>query len=108
MIVAIPADEAGHAFVDRSGRLEAQIALDGADVGVGVADVPGLHREEPLLRLATAGLLDQLDHPAQLLGAVIAYIVEAVGRAAAAGFLLPLVPGRGVGAAHNPPKKVRA
>src|SRR4051812_48378077 len=90
-VAAIPIDEARDAFVDARLRLEAEVALDRADVRIGVAHVAGLHLAQPPLRLAAAGLLDQADHPGQLFGPVVADIVEAVRAAAAAGFLLAVV-----------------
>src|SRR3954452_2841083 len=91
MVAAKPFDEARHADIDRGGRMKAEVALDSGNIGEGILDVARLHRLEVAQRGTAAGLLDQLDHMAQLFGAMIADVVDAVWRAAAAGLFLAIV-----------------
>src|SRR5436305_15009026 len=60
VILAIPVDEAWNPFVDGRRRLEAEIALDRADIGEGFADVSGLHRLRVEQRFLAGRLLQAL------------------------------------------------
>ncbi|MEA3062984.1 MAG: hypothetical protein QOJ94_2765 [Sphingomonadales bacterium] len=57
VIGAVPFHEARNPFLDAGLRLEAEVALDGGDVGIGIADVAGLHRQQPPFRLSAARFL---------------------------------------------------
>src|SRR5215207_6650721 len=46
VILAIPGDEPGNALFDRSRWREADVALQRRDIGDGVFDVAGLHRQQ--------------------------------------------------------------
>ena len=61
----------------------------GADVGEGLRHVAGLHRQQLDAALRPQACSIRRDHPHQLLGAVIADIVEPVWRHAAAGLTAP-------------------
>ena len=91
MIVPVPIDEFRNTDVDGRGGFKSQVTLDGGNIGIGVADVARLHRQQDLFGGAAASLFDQLDHPAQFLGAAVADIVEAVRTHAAAGFFEPVI-----------------
>src|SRR3982751_4934395 len=91
VIGPVPLDEARNPDLYPGRRRITQVALDRADIGIGVAHVAGLHRQQPALGLSAAGLLEQVDHVGQLLGAVVADIVEPVRALAAAGLLQPVV-----------------
>src|SRR5688572_5612964 len=91
VITPVPVDELRNALVDRRGRVKTKIGPDCVDVGEGVGNVARLERMKLDHRLASDGLLDQADHPPQLLGAVIADIVQPVWRPAPTGLDLPVV-----------------
>src|ERR1700730_8920499 len=80
----VPGDEAGQALVDRRGRRETQVALGLGDVGVSRWHVAGLQRRELDDRLAPQRLLEHRDEALELLAAMVADVVEAVGRLVAA------------------------
>src|SRR5437764_11663331 len=91
MIIAVPFNEARYAFFDSRGRFESMVALDGADVRVGLPDVARLHRLWVQQRLSASLPLQQLDHAHQVFAAAVANIVERVRRCASAGLHLPVV-----------------
>ncbi len=102
MIVPVPRDETRQALVDGDARFEAEIAARDLDIGVGLLDVAGLHVLENLDRLASAGRLDHRDEVHQVLGAVIAQVVEPVRRLRASpGTVLRRVVERGQHAGHD-------
>src|SRR5262249_60868478 len=75
-----PRHEARDPLVDRDARQEAEVARRRLDIGIGLRHVARLQRRELDAGLAVARPLDHLDEAHERLAAVIAEIVEAVGR----------------------------
>src|SRR5947209_17547305 len=96
MIFAVPFDEARYALVDTRGWLESMVALNGADVRVGLPDVARLHRLWIEQRLSASLPLEQLDDAHQVFAAAVADVVEGVRRCGSAGLHLPVVSRRTV------------
>src|SRR3546814_14476216 len=64
-------EEARNAFVDRRPGIESEVALTGADIGIGGLDVARLHRLEVDLGLVVRRRFDQMDEPHQRLRPIV-------------------------------------
>src|SRR5690348_17246893 len=78
VIVAIPIDEAPQADIDRRARREAKIAASGGDVGIGRRHIALLHRYVLALGGLAHGGFERRDEIAEILGPVVAEIVDPV------------------------------
>src|SRR5690242_10589895 len=80
MELAVPGDETRQSHIDRRTRRKAEVALALGDVGISRRHVARRHRRELDRRLPPEHGLEKADEAPELLAAVIAEIVEAIGR----------------------------
>ena len=85
--------ETGNADLDRGGGMEAELALDRADIRIGGRHVARLDRMIFANCGAPARSFEQVDHAAELFGTMVADIVEPMRADAAAGLGLAIVEG---------------
>src|SRR3954471_15246214 len=76
MVIAVPLREARDAVLDRRRGLEADVALEIGDVGIGRFDVARLHRQHLLDRGPPEFLLEQRYHVSKLFGVIVTDIVN--------------------------------
>src|SRR4029077_16844734 len=82
MIVLVPLNEACEADLDRSLRLEAEIAPRRLNIGKALRHISGLHRQQLLCCGTAQEPFEDPDEIEQFLGAVIAEIVDPMGEPA--------------------------
>src|SRR5690606_13832599 len=78
----VPVDEARHAIFDARHRLITHIAAQLGYVGIGLADIARLQRQELLLRLDAQASFQHLDEIHEADRTIAADVVDAVGRGA--------------------------
>src|SRR6266404_3685699 len=78
VILLVPLDEACEPDRDRGRWLEAEVTARPLDIGIALWDIARLQRQQLLPRRAPQQPLDNSDEVEELLGAVIAEIIDAV------------------------------
>src|SRR5687768_1771384 len=73
-----PTHEGRDAFMNAGRWLIAKVAMDRLDVGVSLRDVARLHRQHLPIGAPPTLALEQIDHVHQMLGAMVADVVERV------------------------------
>src|SRR5690349_25018490 len=79
VLLVVPVHEAGEPLLDHGLRLEAKIATRRLDVGKAFRYIAGLQRQQLLPGSATQCPLEDRDEVEELLGAVVAEVIDPVG-----------------------------